>query len=139
MDILVVLLLFLLKSFVVEGESVSPAPGIELPQSTSTELPHESLHLAIMEDGLVMSGELVADRETLENGDHLWIEPLGKRLQEMGLRLDDLSARRGESHTDRRVTVQGDVDLPFQILERVMYTLGESGFEDISLAVIKTS
>ena len=35
MDILTVLLLFLLKSFVVEGEVVTPVPGVELPSSSA--------------------------------------------------------------------------------------------------------
>jgi biopolymer transport protein ExbD len=139
MDVMVALVFFLLKSFVVEGEAVTPTPGILLPESTSEELPRESIHLSILEEGIVLGGELVADRAALERGEDLWIAPLGDRLEEMSRRLDDLALRRGETAGERRVTVQGDVDLPFRVLERVMYTLGESGFEEISLAVIRRS
>ena len=51
MDILTVLLLFLLKSFVVDGEALTPPPGLELPQSTSESMPAESIHLALVDQG----------------------------------------------------------------------------------------
>ena len=50
MDILTVLLLFLLKSFVVEGEVVTPPPGVELPGSTADTPPEASLVIAISND-----------------------------------------------------------------------------------------
>ncbi len=46
MDILTVLLLFLLKSFVVEGEVITPVPGVDLPESSSETTPHASVRQA---------------------------------------------------------------------------------------------
>ncbi|MCK4774074.1 MAG: biopolymer transporter ExbD, partial [Candidatus Krumholzibacteria bacterium] len=47
MDILTVLLLFLLKSFVVEGEVMTPIPGVDLPESSSDTTPRAAVVIAI--------------------------------------------------------------------------------------------
>ena len=60
MDILTVLLLFLLKSFVAEGEAVTPAPGVELPRSESEDRPPASLVIAITDDAINLGEETVA-------------------------------------------------------------------------------
>jgi biopolymer transport protein ExbD len=139
MDILVVLLLFLLKSFVVDSEAVTPAPGVDLPHSTSEEMPQESLHIAILENGILLGGELVCSATELTSGD-LYIEPLGRGLEEMRKRSEHIASLKHKTGSSRtKVTVQGDRDLEFQLLERVMYTLSESGYPNISLAVIKES
>jgi biopolymer transport protein ExbD len=52
--------------------------------------------------------------------------------------MDDLDRRRGEAPTSARLaTIQGDADIEFRVLQRVMYTLDRSGFPDIALAVLK--
>ena len=43
MDILTVLVLFHLKSFVMEGEAVTPMPGVALPESSSKTAPRASI------------------------------------------------------------------------------------------------
>ena len=60
MDILTVLLLFLLKSFVVEGEVITPAPGVSLPESTSDTSPESSVVVAILDDRIMLDGRQVA-------------------------------------------------------------------------------
>jgi biopolymer transport protein ExbD len=138
MDILTVLLLFLLKSFVVDAETVTPAPGVDLPHSTSEESPQESLDIAILENGILLGGELVCTAEELERGD-LYIESLGRGLDAMRQRSEHIASLKKQETRQTRVTVQGDRELEFQLLERVMYTLSESGYPNISLAVIQES
>ena len=140
MDILTVLLLFLLKSFVVEGQVVSPPAGLELPESSAEVKPEESLVIAIF-DGAIMVGEdRVVTIEQSMASDDLFIQPLGDRLQEMAAQTDEIARlREDETQEVRKATIQGDREIEFQILERVMYTLSESGYEDISLAVLQTS
>jgi len=45
--------------------------------------------------------------------------------------------RGGADTVTRVVTIQGDEDIEFRVLQKVMYTLNEGGFQDIALAVIK--
>ncbi len=139
MDILTVLLLFLLKSFVVDGEAMTPRAGIDLPESTAEGSPDPSLVVAIQSDGIVLEDELVASLAEVRDGG-LEISALSERLDAVWTRMDALARRRGEREASApTATIQGDRDLEFDVLQRVMFTLAENGFEDISLAVIKKS
>ncbi len=140
MDILTVLLLFLLKSFVVEGEVITPVPGVDLPESTSNTPAQASVVVAIFDDTIMLDGQVVAQvsRETV-SGD-LLIEALADRLDEARERSEEIAgcaAATREFHG--RVAIQGDREIEFDILQRVMYTCSYSGYEELSLAVLGTS
>ena len=139
MDILTVLLLFLLKSFVAEGEAVTPAPGVDLPRSVSQERPEASLVIAIAGDRISVGGEaIVALDGSVDGGlgETLVIDPLAVALDRARSRQESLAARRGDEAWTGRVTIQGDRDMSFAVLQRVMYTCSQRGFDDVSLAVL---
>ena len=139
MDILTVLLLFLLKSFVVEGEVITPVPGVNLPESSSDATPQASVVIAIFDDTVMMDGEVVASVSgAVSSG--LLIEPLADRLDTARAKVAEIARLRGGEEEFRgKVAIQGDRDIDFAILQRVMYTCSVSGYEDISLAVLGTS
>ena len=140
MDILTVLLLFLLKSFVVEGEAITPVPGVNLPESTSRSTAQAAVVIAIFEDNVMMNGEVVASVSEAISSDDLLIESLADRLDAAREQAIEIAERRGDDEEFKgRVAIQGDREIEFTILQRVMYTCSFSGFEDISLAVIGTS
>ena len=140
MDILTVLLLFLLKSFVIEGEVITPTPGVDLPESSSQQTPQEAVVVAIFDNAVMLNGEVVATvAEALRSPD-LIIEPLADRLDEARERVEEIARQRGSNEEFAgKVAIQGDREIDFAILQRVMYTCSVSGYEDISLAVIGTS
>jgi biopolymer transport protein ExbD len=139
MDILTVLLLFLLKSFVVDGSAMTPVPGVELPESSSEATPRSSIVIAIFDDAVMLNGESVASVADAVAGG-LLIESLADRLDETRGTATEIARRRGdEEDFIGKVSIQGDRDIDFAILQRVMYTCSVSGYEDISLAVIGTS
>jgi biopolymer transport protein ExbD len=141
MDILTVLVLFLLKSFVMEGEAVTPVPGVALPESSSKTPPRASIVIAIFHDSVMLNGEEVATvSKSVGSGDML-ITPLAKRLDETREQATEIARLRGgkEAAFDGKVSIQGDRDINFAILQRVMYTCSASGYDHISLAVIGNS
>ncbi len=140
MDILTVLLLFLLKSFVVDGEAHTPAAGVELPLSSSTIKPESSIVIAINGGDILVANELVA-RVTASNANtDMMIEELADRLEATRDQTIALHGRRGdEVEFDGKITIQGDRDMPFQILQRVMFTCNMIGYDNIALAVIQSS
>jgi biopolymer transport protein ExbD len=139
MDILTVLLLFLLKSFVVEGEVITPVPGVDLPESSSKTSPHASVVIAIFDDTVMMDGEAVVTISDAVAAGDLVIEPLAARLDEAREKAEAIARRRGgDERFEGKVAIQGDQDIKFEILQQVMYTCSVTGFEDISLAVIGT-
>jgi len=130
MDILTVLLLFLLKSFVVDGEVITPVPGVDLPESSSDQSPQSALGVA---------GCDVARVSEANAQGGLLIGPLGEVLREIRAQEQDLSRRRGTPEEPGRIAIQGDQAIEFEILERIMHTCNQSGYGDISLAVIGAS
>lgn len=140
MDILTVLVLFLLKSFVMEGEAVTPVPGVALPQSSSTTAPRSAIVIAIFNDTVMLNGEVVATVSKAAASDDLLITTLAKRLGETREQAIEIARLRGgEQEFDGKVSIQGDREINFAILQRVMYTCSASGYDHISLAVIGSS
>ncbi len=140
MDILTVLLLFLLKSFVIEGEVMTPVPGVDLPESSSDTTPRASVVIAIFDDSVMMDGDVVASISAAVASTNLIIESLAVRLDEARTKAEEIAQYRGgEEVFEGKVSIQGDRDIDFAILQRVMFTCTVSGYENISLAVIGTS
>jgi biopolymer transport protein ExbD len=141
MDILTVLVLFLLKSFVMEGEAVTPVPGVALPESSSKTPPRASIVIAIFHDSVMLNGEEVATVSKSIGSNDLLITPLAKRLDETRQQATEIARLRGSEDAafDGKVSIQGDRDINFAILQRVMYTCSASGYDHISLAVIGNS
>ena len=140
MDILTVLVLFLLKSFVMEGEAVSPVPGVSLPESSSNTAPQASIVIAIFNDTVMLNGEVVASVSASVAGGDLLIETLGERLEEARAKTEHIARLQGSKEEfNGKVSIQGDREIDFAILQRVMYTCSVSGYEQISLAVIGNS
>jgi len=139
MDILTTLLFFVLLSFVGGGEAATPPPGITLPASTAQAETKSSLLVAVDEQSILVGGERVATLEQALAGDDLMIAPLAQHLAVARAQMDDLARRKGldPEASPRLVTLQGDADVEFRVLQRVMYTLDQSGFPDIALAVLK--
>src|SRR6185503_20721733 len=124
MDILTVLLLFLLKSYVAGGEVMVPPPGIRLPASTAEQPPQTSLVIAIDADEIVVGTDRVSTVTDALSGDGLEIRALTDRLLLTRQQAEELARLRGETGPAKlSATIQGDRTIEFRVLERVMYTL----------------
>jgi biopolymer transport protein ExbD len=140
MDILTVLLLFLLKSYVAGGEVMVPPTGINLPSSNADAPPQASLVVAIDDDEILIGNERVATLAEALGDPGLEIAPLTAHLQAVQQQQDEIARLRGAEPAQHRVaTIQGDRDIEFRVLQKVMYTLGQNGYENISLAVLQKS
>ncbi len=138
MDILTTLLFFVLKSYVTGGEITVPPPGVTLPRSTAEADMRTSVVVAIDHDAILIGGEQVASVSEAVASDELLIAPLATRLAEARAQMDDLDRRKGKTETTARLaTIQGDTEVEFRLLQKVMYTLDRNGFPDIALAVLK--
>lgn len=140
MDILTCLLFFVLKSFVAGGEVTAPPPGLDLPKSTAEHPMSTSLVVAIDRGSILLGSERIISVQDAEAGSQMLIEPLATRLKAARDQMDDIGRLQGADSTRTRiVTIQGDENIEFRVLQRVMFTLNQAGFQDIALAVIKRS
>ena len=132
MDILVVLLLFLLKSFVVDAELVTPASGVELPRSSSQDQPEASLVLVIRQNEVLVDGRSL---DVVNSGSREFLPGVKQELRGAQDRLEAIQKAGGER--DLKVTIQGDKQTPFYVIDSVMFTLQQGGCGDIALAVLQ--
>jgi biopolymer transport protein ExbD len=138
-DVFTILLVFLLKSYSAEGQIMSVAPDLSLPVSTATKDPMTSSVISITTDLVLVDGRPLLSVKKAVASDTLLLKNLyndlrAKRIMaESVSNLDERMAFRGE------ITIQGDEDIPFEILKKVMYTCGQVGYNNILLAVTTTT
>lgn len=129
-DMMTILLVFLLKSFSVEGNLVTAAPDLVLPESSSEMQPEPALSVEISTQGLCLEGEALLPLAALAESDSLIIAPLRERLLA-------LAAATGREGMENRVTLQCDRGVDFALVKRVMATCAQSSYSDFSLLVLR--
>ena len=122
-DILSILLIFLLMSFSPEGALLHAAQDLELPESSSREKIDETDKvIAVTVNGISLGDRMVADLRNWK-GD-LWIAELGAALGDVT----------GTDEARRRVLIEGDRLIPFDMLYAVLFTAHQVGYENLALA-----
>ncbi len=135
MDILTVLLLFLLKSYSAGGEVMVPQPGVKLPESTAEEQPQVSLVVAIDGDAIKLGSERVASVTEVAASGEAGIPALAERLP--AAHAAGGSSAETAAVATTTVTIQGDRDIEYSLLRKVMFTLSQRGYDNVSLAVLR--
>jgi len=127
-DVMTILLVFLIKSFSAEGNLITPAPDLTLPESVSKQIPEPIEMVQISEDGILFRDQVVCSTIDIQKGDSLLVHKLYERLH------DFTSGTGRENHS---IMIQADRELSFDIIKRIMYTCSKAGFDDFSLLVIE--
>jgi len=124
-DMMVILLVFLLKSFSVEGQLVTPAADLQLPSSTCDVTAELALGVEVSTTGINLDGVPVAMLpDVAAAGMSLVIPELESALRD---------AR--TPGTVGRANVQCDHRVDFAVLKRVLATCSAAGYDDLSLLV----
>jgi biopolymer transport protein TolR len=121
-DTFVILCVFLFQNFSAEGDIMSIAPDLTLPEARVENKPTQSVIVAVTNKSVVVEGKKVADADEALKAPDLVINGL---YQEM-VRIATLKR-----------AIQGDKSITFELLKRVMYTCGRAEYGEISLAVLK--
>lgn len=124
-DIMTILLVFLIKSFSVEGQIVSPREDIELPFSVSANTLELHTAVDITRNALFLGDKKVVELSEFANRDTLFIAELFSALENIG--------HIGNSN----IMIQSDKYVPYNIIKRVMYTCSRAGIKDFSVLVIR--
>jgi biopolymer transport protein ExbD len=124
-DILTLLLVFLIQSFNAEGTLVTPSSDLTLPLSSSKQQPNPSLMVEITRDAVVAEGRRLASNASFAASPDLLVAGVYEWLTRK---------KTGES---KRIIIQCDKELEFNIVKRVMYTCSKAGFTDFSVLVIE--
>ncbi len=134
-DMFTILLVFLLKSYSAEGQIITVTDDLRLPDSTAEKPPASSPVVIVTDRLILLDEEAVATIEEVERQKNLIIRNLKNGLSEKK-EISEALGRENEALGFKGiVTIQGDREIPFRILKKIMVTCGQAGYSNILLAV----
>ena len=137
-DMFTILLVFLLKSYSADGQIMTVAQDLRLPESTSTTKPPIVSVVAITREWILVDGRPIQRLDEITTGETLLIPTLQSEL----VRLRQISEGIGQLSQQMQgfrgnIAIQGDQDVTFDLLKRIMLTCGRVGYNDMNLAVVE--
>lgn len=135
MDMMTIILLFLLKSFSTEGALITASEELKLPESLMGEKPQKEVQVSIAKDIILVNNNMLMKISDVEEGNVL-IQPLYNALAGIASEQKQLEVDLGTEFT-HTVIIQGDKEVPFSMLYKVMYTCSKSEFYKMRLLTIK--
>lgn len=152
LDVLMILLVFLLKSYSVSITTFQPVPGMELPYSVSPDVPPESLYVIVTPEAITFENERVVEfiqsatsstdeasyqfnKSDLDEGRRR-IVPLYNVL--LKAREDSEILRRKSQERDAEgkplpfegvLAIQADKRISFDTIRKIMYTAAAAEFK----------
>ena len=136
MDMMTIILLFILVQFFATGELIKPAPGVELPSSTSTITPTKEVSVYLSPKGLFVDTgtdreEILARPDELNDENLLVLPGLGNFLKNYQKGLKE----RGKEEQRGLITIQGDRRISYQWLLKVIQTCVNNDFNTFDFVV----
>ena len=138
-DMFTLMVVFLLKNYSAQGQMVTPAQGLLLPTSSIEKSAGEALSVKISQKTIMVENEVVIDEaayQQLMKQTDFMIEPLFKVLSEHSKSARQ-SAQILKTEFSGKISIQGDVAIPYNVLTRVMYTCGQAGYPVMNLVVYR--
>lgn len=138
LDMFTILIIFLLKSYSAEGIILTIPAEIHLPRSTTQSAPEPGLVVEVSMTSLVVDGRpLDLDLASVHRSDALIIEELYEHLMLKAMQYEEISSLNPNAGFTGRLVLEGDRDVPFRLLKKILYTCGQAGFINQSLAVFQ--
>ncbi len=134
-DMFTILLVFLLKNFSAESQMPIMTKDLRLPTSTAQKTPETASVIGLTREWVLLDGKKMARVQDVLNSKTLLIKNLYMELKAKRLIAERLSTLDEKMKFKGEITIQGDKELPFQLLKKVMYTCGQVGYNDMQLAV----
>ncbi len=142
-DMFVILLVFLIKSYSTSPVQVAPSNDIRLPSSVSETNPVDVLKLMVSKSGVFVEGQKVVeldggtiDKKFLDPTDADYIPELFKHLDEQAKKTQDIAKVNNTVQFEGKILVQADKDLHYSMIKKVMHTSAVAGYSDVKFAVM---
>jgi biopolymer transport protein ExbD len=138
-DMFTLMVVFLLKNYSAQGQLVTPAEGLMLPTSAIEKSAGEALSVKVSTNSIMVENTIVVDAggyKAVEAQKEYLIpalyDVLSKHCQEA-----QKSAERFNMAFSGTISIQGDVEIPYNVLTRIMYTCGQAGYPVMNLIVYR--
>jgi biopolymer transport protein ExbD len=136
-DAMTIILIYLLKSFTSEGQIITPAKNLVLPESSAQKNPELTVVIAVNNDVIMAEDQPIIAVDKVLSSESPDIPELGqwlKNRREMTQKIEQYSTK---TKFKGDVTIQGDKKIRFHLLKKIMYTCGQQEFNNFYLAVRK--
>lgn len=132
-DIFVLLVIFLIQQFSADGDLLFMTDRIKMPEAANYDQLMRAPVIQISPDDIALEGEMIARISDIE-GQELWnIPKLEEVLRDQKKAFETLNTSQ-EFKGD--INIQADVNVPFKVLKKVMYSANQAGYFNINFAVI---
>ena len=128
-DTLIVLLIFLVKSYSVEPSYLTPTQNIELSKTSSKDVAPDKPALIVGKDGIMLNGNILLP---FKNGIPQRDFSKDAFIPELKDSLERLKS--ADTNFSGTLILQADKSVPFHVIKPILRTAGVSGFFDIKFA-----
>lgn len=143
-DMFVILLVFLLKSYSTSPVVIAPSRELSLPASTSPADPVDVVKLVVSKTGIFLEDRKIVDfadgsqiqTKDLDAADSHFIRTLYTELDAKAKLVRDIASVNDKVEFDGKILVQADRDLPYSLVQKVLYTSMLTGYADVKFAVL---
>ena len=136
MDMFTIILVFLLKTYSTEGQLIQPSEYLTLPQSTVQKIPEVALDVAVSKEWVFVNNEPIETIAAIVSQPGLIIQSLQAELLKYANDAKLMDEKYGIPFSGK-VIIQGDKDIPYRVIVKVMATCGRSEFPNMRLAVYR--
>ncbi|MBX3021525.1 MAG: biopolymer transporter ExbD [Bdellovibrionales bacterium] len=153
-DMFTVLCVFLLQNYATTNQILPMPDKVDLPAAHETKELKPSNVVIVAEDGVMLNNIKVADFRAVKEQEDWMIKPLAdeiaKAISEGEAKKKTLGSQLQKAVADannqaapkeiddfRKVTVQSDKNVDFLTIKKIMYTVTNSGMQEINFAVLK--
>jgi biopolymer transport protein ExbD len=136
MDMFTIILVFLLKTYSTDGNLIQPSEFLTLPTSTIEKSPEVALDLVISKEWIMVNNEPVVTVAEVLASEGLIVQSLKEKLEVYAREAKRMEELYGTKFSGK-VTIQGDKEIPYQLLVKAMATCGKSDYPNMRLVVYK--
>jgi len=136
-DMFAIMVIFLLQSFSAEGEIIVLPAGLQLPRAANTGSLDQAPSVVISQEEIYFEGQSIAMVEEVLSAEGWNINGLQDVLAALKQEREQMEAEGIELGVSSDIiNVSADRRLPFEIVKKVLYTVGHAGFPRYHLAVV---
>ncbi len=137
-DVMTILLIYLLKSFSSEGEIITLSKDLMLPESSANKMPKLTVVLTINNNYILAENkDYLTSVDKVFSTDDLIIPELNNWLKNRREMTKEIEKHSTQIKFTGDITIQADKHIRFRLLKKIMYTCGQQGYNNFSLAVLK--
>jgi biopolymer transport protein ExbD len=135
-DMFVIIVLFLIANFSATGEVLMMTKEITLPEAVHVKEVEMVPVVMVSKDQVLVSGTVIGRVEDLTRDDYLNIPALEEKLRVMKKQYEDLHSLAKDTDAFKGdVNIQGDKDVPYKVMKRILFSCNTAGYNNLNFAV----